>query len=166
MKISLFTDISYRPKRFFDNDGGIIMLELMIEGGKFEFCIEKYRPSTQENWYDEWCMVTARVKNNVLNYDIHCECILCTEVEWLYKKLGELQDGLITSDTEISFIEPDFEYVLYPNSNGDCYMDWKFSLWNDGILTANSFTIVFDAAEIGKLRKYLNKVMSEARKDD
>lgn len=95
------------------------------------------------------------------NYDIHCECMLCTEVEWLYNKLGELQDGLLINDTEISFIEPDFEYVLYPNSNRDCYMDWKFNLWNDGILTANSFTIVFDAAEIGRLREYLDKVISE-----
>lgn len=89
------------------------MLKLMIEGVKFEFCIEKYRPNTQENWDDEWCMVTARVKNNVINYDIHCECMLCAEVEWLYNKLGELQDGLLINDTEISFIEPDFEYVLY-----------------------------------------------------
>lgn len=38
MTMSLFINISCRPKRFFDNDGGIIMLELMIEWVKFEFC--------------------------------------------------------------------------------------------------------------------------------
>lgn len=31
------------------------MLELMIEDVKFEFCIEKYKPSTQQKWDDEWC---------------------------------------------------------------------------------------------------------------
>lgn len=90
--------------------------------------------------------------------------MLCSEVEWLYEKLGELQDGLITSDTEISFIEPDFEYMLYPNNNGYYYMDWKFNLWNDGVLTCNSFTIMFYDKEIKELRKYLNDVISEARK--
>ena len=141
-----------------------MMLELMIEGVKFEFCIEKYKPSTQENWDDKWCMITTRVQSNVIHYDLHSECMLCSEVEWLYEKLGELQDGLITSDTEISFIEPDFEYMLYPNNNGYYYMDWKFNLWYDGVLTCNSFTIMFDDEEIKKLREYLNGVIYEARK--
>lgn len=137
------------------------MLELDIDGIKFEFGIENYRPSTREHWDDEWCVVTARATSDVLNYSIRSSCMVCCEVEWLYKKLVELEDGTLTDETEISNIEPDFEYTLYPSENGQYYMDWKFNLWNGGVLTCNSFTIMFGEEDIMKLREYLNDVMTK-----
>lgn len=137
------------------------MLELDIDGIKFEFGIEDYRPSTREHWDDEWCVVTARATSDALNYSIRSSCMVCCEVEWLYKKLVELEDGTLTDETEISNIEPDFEYTLYPSENGQYYMDWKFNLWNGGVLTCNSFTIMFGEEDIMKLREYLNDVMSK-----
>lgn len=137
------------------------MLELDIDGIKFEFGIEDYRPSTREHWDDEWCVVTARATSDALNYSIRSSCMVCCEVEWLYKKLVELEDGTLTDETEISNIEPDFEYTLYPSENGQYYMDWKFNLWNGGALTCNSFTIMFGEEDIMKLREYLNDVMTK-----
>lgn len=137
------------------------MLELDIDGIKFEFGIEDYRPSTREHWDDEWCVVTARATSDALNYSIRSSCMVCCEVEWLYKKLVELEDGTLTDETEISNIEPDFEYTLYPSENGQYYMDWKFNLWNGGVLTCNSFTIMFGEEDIMKLREYLNDVMTK-----
>lgn len=137
------------------------MLELDIDGIKFEFGIEDYRPSTKEHWDDEWCVVTARATSDALNYSIRSSCMVCCEVEWLYKKLVELEDGTLTDETEIFNIEPDFEYILYPSKNGQYYMDWKFNLWNGGALTCNSFTIMFGEEDIMKLREYLNDVMTK-----
>lgn len=137
------------------------MLELDIDGIKFEFGIEDYRPSTREHWDDEWCVVTARATSDALKYSIRSSCMVCCEVEWLYNKLVELEDGTLTDETEISNIEPDFEYTLYPSENGQYYMDWKFNLWNGGVLTCNSFTIMFAEDDIRKLREYLNDVMTK-----
>ena len=137
------------------------MLELDIDGIKFEFGIEDYRPSTRGHWDDEWCVVTARATSDALNYSIRSSCMVCCEVEWLYKKLVELEDGALTDETEISNIEPDFEYTLYPSENGQYYMDWKFNLWNGGVLTCNSFTIMFGEEDIMKLREYLNDVITK-----
>lgn len=88
------------------------MLELDIVGVKFEFGIEEYRPSTREHWDDEWCLVSVKVKSDIIDYSIYSHCMMCCDVEWLYKNLIELQDETINEDTEVSFVEPDFEYML------------------------------------------------------
>lgn len=105
--------------------------------------------------------ITARATSDALNYSIRSSCMVCCEVEWLYKKLVELENGTLTDEIEISNIEPDFEYTLYPSKNGQYYMDWKFNLWNGGALTCNSFTIMFGEEDIMKLREYLNDVMTK-----
>lgn len=140
------------------------MLQLDLEGMRFEFRIEKYRPSTRENWDYEWCKVYARACTNEpdINYETYSECMLCSEVEWLYSKLGELIKGSLNEDMEISFIEPDFEYCLHPRENNAYDMDWRFNLWNDGILTCNSIITYWCEDDIKKLYGYLKSVLAES----
>lgn len=135
------------------------MLTLNIDEIKFEFAIEGYHPSSRENWDDEWCNVIARANSRDLKYNINSNCMLCCEVEWLYDKLVELSNGTMKDDEEISFIEPDFEYKLFPNRSAHYYMEWKFNLWNEGVLTCNSITIMFDDDDIRELVKYLSNVI-------
>ena len=136
------------------------MLELGLEGIKFELEIRDYKKSSKENWDDEWCIVTARATSDVLRYNMRSSSMLCCEVEMLYQKLIELEEGTITETTEISNIEPDFEYFLYWVRSDAYYMEWKFNLWNGGALTANSFTITFDENDIKKLIEYLSMIMN------
>ena len=75
------------------------MLELDLEGIQFELELENYRKSTKENWDDEWCVVTARVYKDILKYSLHSSCLLCCEVEWLYQKLIELENGELADST-------------------------------------------------------------------
>lgn len=136
------------------------MLELDLEGVKFELEIENYRNSTRENWDDEWCIVYVRVTSDVLRYNMHSSSMLCYEVEWIYQKLTELEEGEITDTINIENIEPDFEYILFPVNDGVYYMEWKFNLCNSGVLTANSFIITFDKEDIKKLKDYLLTIIN------
>lgn len=137
------------------------MFELDLEGTRFEFELENYKKSTKENWDVEWCVVTARVYSDVLKYSLHSSCLLCCEVELLYQKLVELENGEIVDTTEIENIEPDFEYLLCHVASGAYYMEWKFNLWNEGCLTANSFTITLNEEDIKKLREYLYSIINQ-----
>ena len=137
------------------------MFELDLEGRRFEFELENYKKSTKENWDVEWCVVTARVYSDVLKYSLHSSCLLCCEVELLYQKLVELENGEIVDTTEIENIEPDFEYLLCHVASGVYYMEWKFNLWNEGCLTANSITITLNEEDIKKLREYLYNIINQ-----
>ena len=137
------------------------MFELDLDGTQFEFELENYKKRTKENWYDEWCVVTARVYSDVLKYSLYSSCLLCCEVELLYQKLVELEDGEIVDTIEIENIEPDFEYLLCNVASGIYYMEWKFNLWNEGYLTANSFTITLDEEDIKKLKEYLYVIINQ-----
>ena len=137
------------------------MFELDLEGTRFEFELENYKKSTKENWDVEWCVVTARVYSDVLKYSLHSSCLLCCEVELLYQKLVELENGEIVDTTEIENIEPDFEYLLCHVASGVYYMEWKFNLWNEGCLTANSITITLNEEDIKKLREYRYNIINQ-----
>lgn len=136
------------------------MLELELDGMKFEFRIDNYRTGIRKPWDDDWCMVLVKAICDSINYSMYEECMLCSEVEWLYNKIVELQEGTLKETTELSFIEPDFEFMLYPNGQSHGFLDWKFNLWYDGALTGNSFTIMFASEDIEKLREYLRNVIS------
>ena len=105
--------------------------------------------------------MTARVYSDVLKYSLHSSCLLCCEVELLYQKLVELENGEIVDTTEIENIEPDFEYLLCHVASGVYYMEWKFNLWNEGCLTANSITITLNEEDIKKLREYLYNIINQ-----
>ena len=137
------------------------MLELGLEGIKFELEIRDYKKSSKENWDDEWCVVTATVFSEIIKYSLHSSCLLCCEVEYLYQKLTELEEGKISDTTVFENIEPDFEYLFYHTATGTYYMEWKFNLWNEGCLTANSFTITLDEEDIKKLKEYLYIIINQ-----
>ena len=137
------------------------MLELDLEGVRFELEIRNYKESTIENWDDEWCVVTAKAFSDFIKFSLHSSCLLCCEVELLYQKLVELEDGEIVDTIEIENIEPDFEYLLCHVASGVYYMEWKFNLWNKGCLTANSFTITFGEEDIKKLKEYLYIIINQ-----
>ena len=47
---------------------------------------------------------------------------------------------------------------------GSYYMEWKFNLWDGGVLTCNSFTLTFVDEDIQELMKYLKRVMEDKTK--
>lgn len=65
--------------------------------------------------------------------------------------------------TQVSFIEPDFEFKFYPNKKGSYYIEWQFNLWNGGVLTCNSFVLTLCDDDINVLLKYLEEVMMEEK---
>lgn len=137
------------------------MLELDLEGIKFELEIRDYKKSSKESWDDEWCVVTAKVCSDIIKYSLKSSCLLSCEVELLYQKLVELEDGEIVGTMEIENIEPDFEFLLCHIASDAYYMEWKFNLWDEGSLTANSFTITFDEEDIKKLKGYLYIIINQ-----
>ena len=54
--------------------------------------------------------------------------------------------------------------MLYPSDKGSYYMEWKFKLWDGGVLTCNSFTLTFVDEDIQELMKYLKRVMEDKTK--
>lgn len=46
-------------------------------------------------------------------------------------------------------------------ASGVYYMEWKFNLWNEGCLTANSITITLNEEDIKKLREYLYNIINQ-----
>ena len=79
----------------------------------------------------------------------------------LHHKLVELENGDKVDTLERETIEPDFEYILCHVASGAYYMEWKFNLWNEGCLTANSFTITLNEEDIKKLREYLYSIINQ-----
>ena len=105
------------------------------------------------------------------------EILLACEVESLEKILTELlEDKLQQTKRLYSFIEPDFNFELFPKHKItdedpdviyvkpgheliDVSADWIVNLWNEGALTANSFSVAMDREDITQLRDYLRTVL-------
>ena len=105
------------------------------------------------------------------------EILLACEVESLEKILTQLlEDKLQQTKSLYSFIEPDFNFELFPkhkikDENPDVIYvkpghefidvsaDWIVNLWHDGALTANSFSVAMDREDITQLRDYLRTVL-------
>lgn len=137
--------------------------QLNLEGTKIEFKIENYRPSTKDEYYEEWCLITVKVKGNGIDYSTHSECMMCCEIEWLNSELENMINGVFSEDRQITFLEPDFEFLLFPSKESNYYMDWKFRLWYKGALTCNYFVLSFVYDDIQKLKKYLEKVIENGK---
>ena len=94
------------------------------------------------------------------------EILLACEVESLEKILTELlEDKLQQTKSLYSFIEPDFNFELFPKHKIkdenpdvsyvkpgheliDVSADWIVNLWHEGALTANSFSVAMDREDI------------------
>ena len=101
------------------------------------------------------------------------EVLLCYEVEELEECLTKLLDNKLSELKEIACIEPDFIFVLHPQSDRredpkytylqqgyeieDIYVEWKIFFWNGG-LTDNHLVITLGREEIKIMRDYLSQV--------
>ena len=151
----------------FECDISGIMVKLQING---------YKPTNKDNWYSEWCKCDFSFSSdNWLNYHKeNDEVLLSSEVKELAEAFTKLLDNQFSEETEITCIEPDFIFKLYPQTDlrnnpnylyiqpgceiQDIYIEWKIYFWNDG-LTDNYLTITLDRKEITSLRDYLVSVI-------
>ena len=156
----------------FNIDASGIEIKLQING---------YNPTNKENWDSEWCDCEFCFSSgNWLNYHKENDAVLLScEVEELEKALTELLDNKLSEVKEIRFIEPDFVFALYPQSDlrndpkyvyvqpgyeiQDIYLEWKVFFWY-GYLTDNYLTITLFREEIASLRDYLTLVIKRNHK--
>lgn len=154
-------------------------LNLNINGMEIYLNIKGYQRTNSENWDDTWCNVDFAFRfRGCIDYSMNdAEILLACEVEGLESILTELLDGKLQQKKEgYSFIEPDFEFKLYPThmitaeDPGVLYVktgrklidvsaDWIVNLWHEGALTANSFSVAMDREDITELRNYLRAVL-------
>lgn len=156
---------------WFDLDANGINIKLRIKG---------YRSTGKYNWDSEWCQCDFLfASGDWLNYHREDdEVLLCCEVEGLEEELTKLLDNELTEVKEIPCIEPDFQFVLYPQKDRrtdpkytyvqpgyeiqDIYLEWKIYFWNQG-LTDNYLSITLDREEIKSIRDYLSSVINKSR---
>lgn len=152
-------------------------LRLNLEGVDFHFRISKYRKSTRENWYDEWCEIDLTLQSHEwLNYQIVSdETMLATEVEDVRDKINDLLHDKLDKPEKIECIEPDFTFLLHPKEDirnnpdiiyvkpgceiFDIDMDFQVSFWDrDGCLSSNRLLLSFGREDLEKLLCYFNYV--------
>lgn len=153
---------------------------LNIDGMEIYLNIKGYEKTNSENWHDTWCMVDFAFKfQGCIDYSKNdVEILLAYEVESLEEILTDLLEDRLQQTKELySFIEPDFNFELYPKHKItdenpevlyvrpghemiDVSADWIVNLWSDGALTANCFTIAMDREDIKKLRDYLRSIIN------
>ena len=154
-------------------------LNMNIDGMEIYLNIKSYQKTNSENWDDTWCNVDFAFRfHGCIDYSMNdAEILLACEVESLEEILTELlEDKLQQTKSLYSFIEPDFNFELFPkhkikDENPDVIYvkpghefidvsaDWIVNLWHDGALTANSFSVAMDREDITQLRDYLRIVL-------
>ena len=152
--------------------------ELDASGIKIELEISGYRLTSKKNQFLKWCTCSVRFSSeNWLKYHKeNDEILLCCELDELTNALTDLLDNKIQEAKEISFIEPDFVFELYPKVESkekyqnflikpgfeirDIYLEWKVYIWNKGF-TANCLTITLGRDDIISLRDYLVSVQKD-----
>jgi len=140
-------------------------LNFNIDGINVYLKINNYRHSNKENWDSLWCNCDFMFNSgDWLNYHReNDEIFLCSEIEELESVFTMLLNGEISEDKELSFIEPDFVFNIYPikdiqNSVSDILIEWRVYFWHEG-LTDNYLSITLDRDEIIKLRDYLSSII-------
>ena len=140
-------------------------LNFNVDGINVYLKINNYRHSNKENWDSLWCNCDFMFNSgDWLNYHReNDEIFLCSEIEELESVFTMLLNGEISEDKEISFIEPDFVFNIYPikdiqNSVSDVLIEWRVYFWHEG-LTDNYLSITLNRDEIIKLRDYLSSII-------
>lgn len=150
--------------------------ECDIRGIKVKLQIRGYKPTNNDNWDSKWCKCDFSLSSgNWLNYHMeNAEVLLSSEVIALAEASNKLLDNKFSEEIEISCIEPDFVFKLYPQKDlrndpkytyirpgyeiQDIYLEWRVYFW-DGGLTDNYLTITLGRKEITNLRDYLTSVI-------
>ena len=63
---------------------------------------------------DNWFVTELIVQNQYFNYSSEAEVFMLEELYCLKDKLAALLKGELKTETKLSFVEPDFEFVLSP----------------------------------------------------
>ena len=139
-------------------------IEMRIEDTIIRFGISGYKPGNMRGEEDEeWCDVSLSVENSYFNYHRHDELMLMYEVDSLKNSLMNLLEGKLSGDTKIDFIEPDYEFILFPKTEKSCIlMEMKINLWLDGALSSHSYSMLFNHEEIQIILDYLEKLTKSA----
>lgn len=168
-----------KSRKLWNKERGTLTLNLNIDGMEIYLNIKGYQKTNSENCDDTWCSVDFEFKfTGCIDYSMNdAEILLACEVEGLESILTELlEDKLQQEKNEYSFIEPDFEFRLYPKHKitdedpdviyikpghelMDVSADWIINLWHEGALTANSFSVAMDREDITQLRDYLRSIL-------
>lgn len=106
--------------------------------------------SDRQDEYDKWCNVTISISNNYINYNNSGELLLECEINTIIKYLKLFLEDGITEKEEISFIEPDIEFILYND-----LVELKINLFENGALSADYFVICLNKEEIKQILDYL-----------
>ena len=144
-------------------------LELDACGIEIKLRIKGYIPSTKDDWDNQWCPCDFLfLSRDWLNYHKNDDTVLLScEVEALEESLTKLLANKLSEVKELSFIEPDFIFILHPQSNRisdprygieDIYLEWKVFFWNEG-LTDNHLVVTLYRDDIKTMRDYLSQVI-------
>lgn len=140
--------------------------QIGADGIKIKLHINGYKPTSEENWYSEWCRCSFLFSSgDWLNYHKEDdEILLCSEIDGLVDNLTELLNNEISEEKELACMEPDFVFKLYPQTDlrkdPKCtyvapeHVEWSICFWNEG-LTGNYLTVTLYRDEIERLRDYL-----------
>lgn len=157
-------------------------LKIDLDGIDVQMRINGYKPSTHEDWDSQWCKVDFSFSSgDWLNYHKEQdEVLLSCEVEELADSIAKLLRDELTEMKEISCIEPDFNFYLYPKRDlredpkytyiregceiADIYMEWAISFWHDG-LTGNYLTLTLCNDDMRLLLNYLNLTTGKLSED-
>lgn len=160
-------------------------IKLDVDGIDFHFRVSRYRKSTKENWYDEWCSVELALQaDNFI--DCHmgpCENMLAKEVEELRDEIDALLNDKLDEPYKIQCIEPRFEFHLFPKKDKrksnviDCekfdyifdnvFMEFIVTFWGaNGGISDNRLLLAFERELLEKLLCYLNFVTGITDKED
>lgn len=155
-----------------------LRLKIDLNGIMLRLKIRGYTPSTQDDWDSQWCNVDFSFSSgNWLDYHReNDEVLLSCEVETLADSIEKLLNDQIDKVTEISCIEPDFNFILHPKRDlredpkytyvregyeiADIYMEWTVTFWNEG-LTDNYLSVTLDREDMKVLLAYLKYVIGK-----
>lgn len=151
-------------------------LKLDLCGIEMNLRIKQYEKADKDNWDCQWCRIDCLFHSKSwLNYQItNDEILLSCEVEELAKVLDDLLNDKLLNKTTLDFIEPDFNFILYPKRHvhtlkgyeiGDISMEMEVFFWN-GVLTENHLSLTFYREDIQYLKNYLLLVMGELQQND
>lgn len=158
-------------------------LKIDLNGIILKLKIKGYRPSVRDGWDCQWCNVDFSFSSdNWLNYYREdYEVLLACEVENLTQSIDKLLCDELSEQTEISCIEPDFKFILYPKKDlrkdpkytyirkgfefEDVHMEWRVSFWDDG-LTDNYLSASLNRETMNILLVYLKYVTGEFKIND
>jgi len=123
-----------------------------------------YGGSLHEHYLDE----TVMVKNSYMHYQRSGISFAYGEIVQIRDNFNKLLSNEISECTEMSFLEPDFEFLLIPkrpnDKHGDVLID--FIIWirePNGAYSDERYTKCFDRNEIEQWRDYLDEILELCR---